>query len=238
MDTQEEKDYKKLSFLKENRPIDRNQVNKLKASIQETGYWDECPIIVDKDMNIIDGQHRFTACQEMGIPIKYIVSKTMDINTLAVINTTQKNWNIGDFVNFYAHQDNVSYIMLQAFVKENKINPSIAIMLIKNAVSGGSDSAIIKSGNFTVTQKEIKDAQERATRILATVKLMRLPMTDKLVRALVSANKHPQFTFEKFLQKVSIQMDKIYRCQTTAGYLDMIEKIFNFKNSRKINLAR
>lgn len=69
---QETKNYENFTFLTANRPINRNHVNKIKKSLSEYGYLDSQPITVTADMKILDGQHRFIACKEMGLPIKFV----------------------------------------------------------------------------------------------------------------------------------------------------------------------
>lgn len=69
---QETKEYEKFTFLSTNRPVQRNHVNKLKKSLSEYGFLESQPITVTEDYKILDGQHRFIACKEMGIPIKYV----------------------------------------------------------------------------------------------------------------------------------------------------------------------
>ncbi|XCY65795.1 ParB N-terminal domain-containing protein [Streptococcus iniae] len=33
------------------------------------------PIIVNENLTVIDGQHRLTACQQLGLPVEYIIKK-------------------------------------------------------------------------------------------------------------------------------------------------------------------
>lgn len=88
---QETKEYDRFSFLTANRPVDYNHVNKIKKSLQEYGFLDSQPITVNNEMQIIDGQHRFVACKEMGLPIKFVQVQPKRIdNILVSLNTTQK----------------------------------------------------------------------------------------------------------------------------------------------------
>lgn len=88
---QESKEYNNFKFLSANRPIDYNHVNKIKKSLQEYGFLDSQPITVNSEMEIIDGQHRFVACKEMGLPIKFVqIQPKRTDNILVSLNTTQK----------------------------------------------------------------------------------------------------------------------------------------------------
>ena len=58
----------KLSTL-----IDQHYKKVLK-SIKENDYTKYQPILVNNKMEIVDGQNRFLACKELGIPFHFIVS--------------------------------------------------------------------------------------------------------------------------------------------------------------------
>ena len=51
--------------------ITKTQYQSLKESIKESGLW--VPILVNKHGVILDGHHRFRACTEFGVSIKYAV---------------------------------------------------------------------------------------------------------------------------------------------------------------------
>ena len=63
-------DYQKLIF-----PLPEMDYQELKRSIKENGLWQ--PLIINPKGIILDGHHRFKACQELGIEPNWIV-KTFD----------------------------------------------------------------------------------------------------------------------------------------------------------------
>ena len=67
------KDYEKFSIKSYNRNLNRNHINELKEKFATIGYKDYLPILVNENYEIIDGQHRFVACKESGLPIVYQV---------------------------------------------------------------------------------------------------------------------------------------------------------------------
>jgi len=68
-----ESDYEKFHFASFNRSLVRATINKLKSEFKKENNFMYFPIIVDKDMAIIDGQHRFTVSKELNLPIYYMV---------------------------------------------------------------------------------------------------------------------------------------------------------------------
>jgi ParB-like chromosome segregation protein Spo0J len=66
-------DYKLFKINKLNRIVQTGHIEKLKKSIEKVGYLKYNPIIVNEDMEIIDGQHRYFACVKLNLPIYYEV---------------------------------------------------------------------------------------------------------------------------------------------------------------------
>ena len=90
-------DYNKFSYVKINRDINRKYVAKLKNSMKEKGYVGP-GILVNENLEILDGQHRFISCQELGIPVKYIVKTGYSIEEIAALNMNGHNWNVNTFM--------------------------------------------------------------------------------------------------------------------------------------------
>ena len=87
MATKETTDYKRFKFLINNRQTARNHINRLKDAITKNpDILSVQPILVNEKMEIIDGQHRFTAASELGLPIHYTVVKGLDISTARDMN--------------------------------------------------------------------------------------------------------------------------------------------------------
>jgi hypothetical protein len=90
-------DYEQFKFLEKNRPI---YPKYLIESIKEKNMLKSFPIIVDKNMNIIDGQHRLKAAQYLGIPIFYTISEDLTENDMGRCQV-QKCWTMPDYLRFY-----------------------------------------------------------------------------------------------------------------------------------------
>jgi hypothetical protein len=45
-----------------------------------------------------------------------------------------------------------------------------------------------------------------------------------------------EFVFEEFLHKVKLRPNMLVPCGTTEQYIEMIENIYNYKRSNKVNL--
>ena len=89
-------DYGRFEFNELNRSVDAAHVRKLKKNIKDIGLVQ--PITVDSEGNIIDGQHRFHACRELGIPVRYIIQDSMKMEDVVALNNMSKPWSTMDKV--------------------------------------------------------------------------------------------------------------------------------------------
>jgi len=151
------KDYGMFVSSDSNRPEDKNHVKQVRESMRKYGFLGAFPIMVKETGNgkfyIIDGQHRFLAAKELGIPVKYHITKSsIDIPE---VNNTQKRWKQLDYVKMYANKGNNHYLELLVFSQENKLPVSTAAMLLMNESSyyGVNISRKIKDGTFYVGDK-------------------------------------------------------------------------------------
>lgn len=94
--------YSAFSFMNANRTISQALVNRLIKSIQEVGYIEARPVIVNQQMVIIDGQHRFLACKRLGLPICYQVSNVDMNKAMLALNMSQVQWSLWDYVESWA----------------------------------------------------------------------------------------------------------------------------------------
>lgn len=65
-------DYKMFRTMPENRIVKQARVAKIIMSFRKVGYI-PIPIVVNERYEVIDGQGRLSACQQLGIPVSYMV---------------------------------------------------------------------------------------------------------------------------------------------------------------------
>lgn len=87
--------YDMFNFHEENRNVNPKHVKQLEKLIKNNGYNRCSFIIVDREFKIIDGQHRYQACVNLGLPIQYlmldIVSKKDDFVQMNICSSAWKS---------------------------------------------------------------------------------------------------------------------------------------------------
>ena len=149
--------YEMFTFKKENRELNYNKVASLKSKLLDDGRQ-IMPIICNKEMEIIDGQHRFQALKELDWDVMYYVDEAVTSKDLISINNTQKNWGLADYIHYYASLGNTSYIKLEEIIKRYNEFPLKAILA---AISEKYVKEVTtKNGDLNFTEEEFEKGIE------------------------------------------------------------------------------
>lgn len=153
-------DYDKFKVMLGNRNINLASVAKIQNSIAESGFR-MCPILVNENFEIIDGQHRFTALKFLKLPIYYVIENGLTVNDCKILNLNTKNWTLDDYIKSYADLGNLEFIKLLEIKKQLKTSSSILYCLFdkKSHVCGHGVVQSCKNGDLKISfsVNKIKD---------------------------------------------------------------------------------
>lgn len=136
--------YDQFKFLDYNRTV--KNARKLEKSIMEIDITDCCPIVVDKDFYIIDGQHRFTICKNLGRPIYYVVFNGDAERAMVNLNISSSIWRQEEWLEYYCGKGYPAYLSLRDFMaKYQRLGISNAILLHS---AGRTNSKNLKNGKL------------------------------------------------------------------------------------------
>lgn len=121
--------YTQFSFKKTNRGISRSKVEQLKNNILKFGYDENYPVLINKNFEIQDGQHRFKACQELNVEVNYNYAKHETDEYMRSLNIVSSGWELMDYISSYANEGIKTYVELLAFKELHKINTTIALVV-------------------------------------------------------------------------------------------------------------
>ena len=123
-------DYDKFKIHPKNRRIRKEKVEAIKKSMQEKYILN--PILVDDKGYIHDGQHRYTASMELGLPVIFIVDDTLDDRSMEILNNneTKSHWTHEDFLEKYIKEEKYDYILFDKIIKKYKLNFSDLMYII------------------------------------------------------------------------------------------------------------
>ena len=228
------KDYSMFKKLNGNREVMENRKKLLKESIVERG-WIRNPIVVNEKMEIIDGQGRFEALKELGMPIEYVFSHVATIQDCIHLNVKQKNWTNVDYIASYASNGVSDYVILQNAINDhNTLNASvIQVLLCRFATEDGKTSNNLKNGMFKVTDPDgVDDILFFAEKVFEIIGQGngRMRVWATAVKFVYYCDKIDKIRFMKQLSAHHVMLSPV---ATIRQCLTVLERIYNYNHSKK-----
>ena len=239
----ETKNYKGFNKLDGNRKLDLNNVKNISESIKKNGYKKSQPITIDKDLNIIDGQHRKSSCENLGIKVPFVIETEHEdsLKLTQDLNSNQKNWKITDYINSYADRGFNDYIRFNDFIKNEEISSSLLIWMLYHS-RNGVVQASIKKGELVCTEEQLYDIKQvlqkaRELRAVIPVKTIQHKdcMNDKVFIPLITIMNEPEYSHTRMRK----QMSEEYFILNTGSMINAgtsLVDLYNKKLSKKNRL--
>jgi hypothetical protein len=232
------KDYDIFKFRIDNREkIDQSHVRKLIESIKARNMLQLCPVVLNSDMEIIDGQHRVLAAKALGIEIYYQVEKTIEPQDIIRMNV-KKSWGINDFLNFYCTHHYPEYLKLRNFMKNHGIILKVALNITMGQTKTGFQA--FKDGDFKFHDEILGDELDICWETIGYIKKMNghAPYTNsnRFWKALLKMIRHREFDAEKWRMNMSKMVDNFCAKAKTSDYVTMFQHVYNYRNQNKIKL--
>jgi len=158
-------DYMKFKTLNENRPLDEGHIKKLQTSFQTFGT-SLCRMIVVKTKSLssegkfeyycIDGNHTRNALHRMNLPIQIIIVELTEdtrlnlVQTMAVLNNSNKAWSPDNYLNSYAKLDIYEYKKMRTI----KLETGLTISDIQRIFLGRGKEQDFKQGLSVFTDEK------------------------------------------------------------------------------------
>lgn len=226
-------DYNKFSYVKINRDINRKYVAKLKNSMKEKGYVGP-GILVNENLEILDGQHRFISCQELGIPVKYIVKTGYSIEEIAALNMNGHNWNVNTFIDSYVKSDKEDYKFFKDVTQKYGISTAALKVIIthfkkefaetpeeKKIITSGKIANDINHGTLVITDKEREHILDFLD-ALEIFKFFKKYHTDTFIRAFLELYTRKDYSQLQMIKRLEKFDDFLVEKKNKFYYLDVL----------------
>lgn len=151
-----------------NRKLTSSHIQKVKNSIEKLGFLGaiivvETKVFGKKELVIIDGQNRYMACMQMGIPINYEIHKVTEGETvlnvtklISGLNTTAKAWSPQNFLTAFVANKIPNYIKFDTIIRETGF--TITDLLHIYLGGGGAEAnKKFKSGEMNFIDEDFCD---------------------------------------------------------------------------------
>jgi hypothetical protein len=232
------KDYSIFKKMLGNREIIPGNLKNIINSIQSKNMLEFRPIIVDKDMNVIDGQHRLRAAEDLDIEIYYQIDSSSSADDIIRYNASQMGWKMSNYINFYAERGHSEYILFRDFCEKYKVDYGF----LRNYMKGERDSvlATMKQGNLKFfSEEQLKEIKEKIRKIEEVGEVLRryIPIgindflkSPKLKAAISLLLDNPNLNFDLLLRRAAMRIDMVRACPSVPTYYAMLVTIYNYRN--------
>lgn len=252
--------YDAFSFLNENRYVSIQKVSQLEVLIKMHGQ--QAPIHVNEKMQIIDGQHRFHACKNLGVPVEFMIRPGTVAQNALYYNQGGSNWKLKDCIDYYAKTGNEHYKILSKWIEGNPdMAPAVLATILRGELTNrymylSKDGALISSdvgkhkagstgigsdvqvGLFKI--RDLEGARRRLYQIRAV--LDALPTgklaKGKVVSAMIKMMRNEEFKYDQLVLQIKLYPTKIYPVTSTDECVKMFDDLYNYKkrNERRVTL--
>lgn len=230
-------DYSIFKTMDGNRNVNTNHVKELQRLLVDNGnLTNQFPIVVNKDMEVIDGQHRLEALKGLGWEVAYTVEDGATLNMVRAINLGNKNWNWRDMAESYAALGNDEYKWFLKYCDRHGFNYSIAMKFCGQNVDKRNSSDYYQG--YLVIEHKTK-AEEMAEHFKAAMQYVEEGMSPRdFGYALFKLRQSPFYNDERMLQKLQEKGHTLPTKASQNDYMRKIEEIFNdhFSPENKVRL--
>lgn len=221
------KDYEKFKSIIGNRNIVLPHIKKLVATIKSDNLTEYVPILVNEKMEVIDGQHRLSALQELGLPVKYVVLDGADLATVQMLNSSSRSWSLKDYVESYASRGNENYIILSEYIRKYDLPISVCVPLLVGG-EGRGNGDLVRSGNLVVKYESFANAIGTYMSFIRQYVDKAIFRNRDFLRACVKILKS-DVNRKQLLRKLKLFGSLIKPQVSREDYLREFERIYNYR---------
>jgi len=223
-------DYTKFRLVYGNRQLKRSKVIRMREAIKQENKIQAYPIVVNSNYQIIDGQHRFIALAELGLPVCYIVNNTFKISVIAISASNQDKWKSDDYLESWCTLGRNDYIVFRNFMKTYDTNFTVTLVLFNGRFTGGLYRDFAE-GKFSAKY------HKRAKKWIKMVHEFKEYIQDihkdrHFVRAILNCFSHPEYNHKRMLRKMQLQGSAVIeKKMNRLDYIRQIESLYNWHES-------
>ncbi len=216
----------RFKFIPENRDIKAPIRTKwLEYCLMKLNLLKIMPIVINQDWEVTDGQRRLTVARKLKLPIYFIKSNLITEENLMLANTGSENWDVHDYISYFAKRGNNHYILLQKFCKNYHVPPSTAVMFSGKLFGGAHKTDTIKQGHFK--WYNYSAATKGIEKILEFGKYVDFAKKKSFIEAMIQIMRHKKFSYRRMTDKFIKYSYKMRNCASNNDFTAMLEEFYN-----------
>jgi len=237
------KDYELFTILSGNRIQNVNHVKRLKSLILKNGWRKSSLLIVNKDLKIMDGQHRLWALKDLAketgnvFEIGYVFDNSMTMKTIQTLNSAVLAWRPMDYIRSHIRLGNKNYQFIQNMIDEFPFTVTAVLSLISK-FTGEITKEKFRNGEIIIKDADKPKIWNNAVCIKRLSVYYKSYNTATFITAMAFFLDKPGFDFDKFLNKLETHRDLLYPVTTVSAYKERIQYLYNYHNHNRITFIQ
>jgi hypothetical protein len=222
-----------------------NHIRKLMVKFKK--FHIGVPIIVNRDMTIVNGQHTLEAYRRLGFPVSYIISNQhQGTESILSLNTVVKTWSTSDYLSFHLSREEENnpigyqtrpYHVYNWFRTRYKLphRSVIEILCTDGIGSGTKPNDMFKNGNLKI--RHIERAKEDAEYVLSLKEHTKEYRNRSFLTAILNAMRDSRFNRKRWIQKLKLNPRWMVHSTNAYDCMANINEIYNWNARIKVNFA-
>ncbi|MFM2385708.1 MAG: hypothetical protein RL660_465 [Bacteroidota bacterium] len=230
--------YKQFKLLQGNRAINERKVKKIIDDIDDgLNMLPYVPIVVDKDFNIIDGQHRYSVSKILKQPVYFVVADEKTVYEIAKINSRTERWKKKDFLECYLSQGNVNYMHINKLIVDYAMTITSAVALLHKGYKiteggiGGSINEAFERGTFVA--RFVNEATHVAQTITEHFEWYPFSRSTDFVAAVARLLVADKVDWPQLKEQLNRNSALLTPQPSSKAYLSKIEEIYNYGKKQR-----
>lgn len=227
-ETKETKDYSLFKRLRGNREVLPGHVANLRKEFDKVGNITKIkPVIVNEDMEVIDGQHNLQACIDLEQPVFYTVIPGLRLGDAISMNIVQRRWSTDDYIVSHAVMGNKNYqkyiVLRDEFAP---ISHKVLNGFISGATGHGSDSlAELRRGNFVYPDDDTRTRQ--FLEMYRSVVSITQVNNGAFATACIKIFSQDNYRHDRMMRKIIDNPTQIHSMHNVIDNLRQLENLYN-----------
>lgn len=227
--------YDQFKQITSNREVNPKHVKKLAKAIHAKNLLHVNPIIVNKDNEVIDGQHRLEAARILKVPVYYVVDDSITKQDISTLNANAKNWTLMDYINYCTTEKAPGFATVSKYIAEYPfLKPSTILTLLSNRESSGITSENIQRGHVILSNEANAKAIIELIQKIGNYNM--IAFESKFVTALMKLSTHEEWDSERMIRQIEKQPRALVKCANMKQYIEMLLEIYNYHQQKRIRL--
>jgi hypothetical protein len=217
--------YDAFAFIETNRDTMKGHINNLKKAFEEHGNLTKVqPIVVNENLEVIDGQNRLIAAKELHEPVYYRVVPGLTIHDARSMNILHNKWEVLDYAKSYAVSGNQHYQVYLQIREEYGFSHKVLLLYLSGNANHGPIYKQFREGDFQVYDiAQSRNLLDKLSEVWQLLPFRNYGMAEALLRAF----KAEGYDQKRMIQRLIVNVDKLRPFVAAKDNIRQLEDLYN-----------